>query len=294
MKWHIIVGLALLLTACHTVLASEASEETQPVDEQLRGRRLGSLSGTTNTGTQKTSLSGTPVGSGGGSSSSDSSSGAKSIDHVWFGGNHQYTYAPLGIAGGEYLFYMISCFFMLIYAWFYKMYVVNPIAPMPKVVSGDVADDFDVGVCDCWFDTCMCCHLIFPCCIFVRQAHTNEVTGICSYWATFWSYALTGMCCCIGPFCLSVYFRMLLKEHMMIEDHVLNDLCLAWLCLPCSVGQQALAVDRALGYDVELCCNLQWRKEIENADGSGGYYNPDPMQDPLGERRYEQGYDPRY
>jgi len=65
---------------------------------------------------------------------------------------------------------------------------------------------------------------------------------------------------------------------MGIEDHLMNDLCCAWLCAPCAIGQQGMAVDRELGYEVELCCELNWKTATENVyrDGTvSGYNQPD-------------------
>lgn len=110
----------------------------------------------------------------------------------------------------------------------------------------------------------MCSHLVLPCCAYVRQAHTNEVTGILSFWPTFWLYVVTGVCCHIGPCVLTTYFRMRLKDRMGIDDHPINDLCCAWFCSPCAIGQQAMAVDKRLGYQVYQFCELEWLEETVN------------------------------
>jgi len=62
---------------------------------------------------------------------------------------------------------------------------------------------------------------------------------------------------------------------MGIEDHLLNDLCCAWLCAPCAIGQHAMAVDRELGYEVEMCCELKWTTATENIyrDGTVSGFN---------------------
>lgn len=185
------------------------------------------------------------------------------MDNSLFGGNHAYTLAPFGVVGGEWIVYMVLGLFCSVYAWFYKNSVVDQIAPLPPQTHTG-KDDFDVGICDCFGDACMCFHLLLPCMVYVRQAHTNQVTGICSFWGTFWAYFLGGLLCGIGPCCLTVFFRMKLKEHMGVDDHIMNDLCCAWLFAPCAVGQAAMAVDRKLGYEVECCCSLSWDRETEN------------------------------
>merc|ERR1719440_1107104 len=53
------------------------------------------------------------------------------------------------------------------------------------------------------------------------------------------------------------YFRMHLKDMMGIEDHCINDFLLALFCFPCAIGQQAIALDEHLGYDVKCCFNVQ-------------------------------------
>lgn len=208
----------------------------------------------TGVGAEQTGLSGTP--------SDSSSSGSKSFDNSLFGGNHV-TLAPFGVAGGEFIAYIVGAFLTIIYAFFYKQHVVDQIAPMRKQPATG-RDDFEVNICDCFMDACTCVHLLLPCCQFVRQSHTNEVTKICGFWPTFFAYAVSGVCCMLGPCCLTVYFRMKLKEHMGIEDHLLNDLCCAWLCFPCAIGQQGMAVDQKLGYEVELCCTLNWLSDTKN------------------------------
>jgi len=183
-----------------------------------------------------------------------SSSGGGGAGATW------YTMAPAGAVGGEYIVYIVFGVISIFYAWFYKMHVVDQITPMKRQEeTGN--DNFDVGLCDCLGDSCMCLHMLLPCMVWVRQGHTNQVTNVCGFWATFICYLVSGLCCGIGPCCLTVYFRMRLKEHMGIDDHLLSDLCFAWLCMPCTVGQQALAVDQKLGYHVDGCCTLDWDDE---------------------------------
>jgi len=243
-----LAGFALLAVAGILAFVGDSNAE-------LRGRVLYAA-----TVPGQTGLSGTPSSESGEGSSSSRWSG--SFDNSLFGGNHWATLAPAGAAGLDFVAYIVLGLFCATYAWFYKMHVVDHIQPMPpQEATGE--DDFEPGICACIGDICMCTHLLLPCCMYVRQAHTNEVTGICGFWPTFWAYFLTGFCCGVGPCCLTVFFRMRLKEHMGVEDHVLNDLCLAWLCATCAVGQQAMAVDQKLGYEVELCCELKWTEETE-------------------------------
>lgn len=248
-------GFLLLATAGILVLTSPSQDV-----KQLRGRFL-QATGQYNGG--QVGLSGTP--------SSDLASGSGSFDNSLFGGNHYYTAAPAGVVGGEWIVYIVMGLLCGGYAWFYKLSVVDQIAPLPPQ-NGSGKDDFDVGICDCLWDAFLCFPLAIPCCVYVRQAHTNQVTGICGFWTTFWAYFLGGLCCGIGPCCLTVFFRMKLKEHMGIEDHIMNDLCCAWACAPCAVGQVAMAVDQKLGYEVDACCcKLNWDRETEQVFQDGDY-----------------------
>jgi len=240
--------MGFLLLAMAGILAFNAESLTAG-QKPLRGRFL-----TVDPAAANTGLSGTP--------SDSSSNPSNSFDNSIFGGNHKFTLAPFGIVGGDIIVYLVAGLVCGVYAWFYKTQVVDQIAPMPPQ-DHTGSDDFDVGICECFMDACMCFHLLIPCMVYVRQAHTNEVTGVCSFWATFWAYFLGGLCCGLGPCCLTVFFRMRLKEHMGIEDHLLNDLCCAWLCAPCAVGQAAMSVDRKLVYEVESWNNLKWLEDTE-------------------------------
>merc|ERR1711963_376274 len=71
---------------------------------------------------------------------------------------------------------------------------------------------------------------------------------------TLFVHAFCAPCC--GPCCMNVYFRMHLKDMLGVEDHCINDFCVALFCYPCAVGQQALAIDEYLGLHTECCCKL--------------------------------------
>lgn len=258
-------GVALLAVA-GVLLAFSDPKTLQAVEEPLK--LVEAPARFLQVAAQTTGLSGTP------SDADSSGSGIKSFDNSLFGGNHV-TLAPFGVAGGEFAAYIVGAFFSIIYAFLYKGWVVDEIEPLRKQPTTG-KDDFDVNICDCWMDACMCVQLILPCMQYVRAAHTNAVTNTCGFWETFLAYLVTGLCCGLGPCCLTVFFRMKLKEHMGIEDHILNDLCCAWFCMPCAIGQQALAVDQKLGYEVELCCKLKFdngRDELRNQLRGGTAYD---------------------
>lgn len=127
-----------------------------------------------------------------------------------------------------------------------------------KDIEGDGSDDFENGIFGCFDDMWVCIHGL--CCPLVRMAHTNAVAGIMDFWQTILIY----FCCAlftggIGPCCLTVVWRRHLKEIMQIEDHCFNDLFVTCLCPNLAICQQGTAVDRAMGYEVTGCCNVDFK-----------------------------------
>jgi len=164
-----------------------------------------------------------------------------------------------GLAAGTQ--WAITITLMLIYSCIYKTKVVDKITPMVhQPPTGK--DQFEFGLCDCVTDPQVCCNVLF--CHYVRIAHTNAVSGVCDFWETFCCMFLASFCVC-GPLCLNVYFRIHIKDHMGIQDNCFADFCLAFFCLPCVAGQQAMAVDEVLGWKFKCPCN------IEHVSASGGY-----------------------
>lgn len=154
----------------------------------------------------------------------------------------------LGGWGAEFAGYIVYMFFAFCYAYMYKLNAVERIPEMHQQKPTGV-NDFSENIFACATRGNM---LPFVCCCpFIRQAHTNEVAGICGYWWTLAAYAFGGFFCCLGPLCLTVWFRMEIKERMGLKDNVVNDFCLAWLCWSCTIGQMALAVDDFMGIDME-------------------------------------------
>jgi Cys-rich protein (TIGR01571 family) len=191
------------------------------------------------------------------------------------------TVGLFGVAGGEWIVYILGAFFTVIFAFYYKAHVVDVIIrennkqPLQEFQLNHEPyqhDDFDVGLCECLGEPCMVFRLICPCTAVVRQAHTMSVVSalngrgpLCDYWAVIGLYLCGGMCCCLPNLCLTMYFRHLLKEKMHLDDHIVNDFCLSWLCSPCTVGQMALVVDRELEYEMHFCCELQWDEPASKA-----------------------------
>jgi len=171
-----------------------------------------------------------------------------------------------GAGGGAGVWFMQMLFF-LCYGFMYKKRVVDPQGIMPKqTLQYDNADDFRYGICDCVKDCNMC--MMVTCCAPIRMAHTNATADVCGFWETLLCLGCSSLCM-VGPCCLSVYFRIHVKDHMGIQDHCFNDLCLAWCCLPCITGQQALAVDEVMGFSFKCPCTLE-RSGMGGMGGMGG------------------------
>jgi len=142
---------------------------------------------------------------------------------------------------------------MLCYAFCYKQKVVDKVSKIPHQ-NKQYDHDFPYGLCDCIKDMNMC--LMVWCCPLVRIAHTNDVAQVCGFWETLCCMGCSALACGMGPCCLNVYFRIHLKDHLGLEDHCLNDMVLAFCCLPCITGQQGLSVDYLGGYTVKCPCDV--------------------------------------
>lgn len=150
--------------------------------------------------------------------------------------------------------HLIQATVAIAFACIYKSRVVDSVQGLTEHRPMTGRDDFEVGLFDCFQDINYCLMVCF--CPEVRQAHTNEVGGICGFYTSLF-FMIFGRIClapCCGPCCINVYFRMHLKDMMGIEDHLINDFCIALWCWPCAVGQQAISIDEYLGYSVQCCC----------------------------------------
>jgi len=149
---------------------------------------------------------------------------------------------------------------MIIFAFFYHKNAIAPIIAREatlddKDLPHTGEDDFENGICGCMEDPWVVAHGI--CCPLVRIAATNELAGICGFWET----AICFFCCAmfsanLGPCCLMVYWRRQVKDVMGIDDHLINDICCTVFCSGLSLCQQAIAVDRAMGYESTGCCKM--------------------------------------
>jgi hypothetical protein len=177
---------------------------------------------------------------------------------------------------------LINVVLFMIFACVYKAKVVDKAGQMPHQ-SRKFHHDFDFTLCDCLTHDCPNTCLMVSCCPFVRIAHTNAVADVCGFWQTICCLSIASFCP-PAPCCLNVYFRMHIKDVMGLDDHCFNDMVLAFCCLPCITGQQALAVDTVMGYSVGCCCRLQW---LSGAAGGGfqtqgGYDQASLMQERSG------------
>lgn len=153
----------------------------------------------------------------------------------------------------------------LCFACAYKSKAVDPIGQMRK--QYETTPDFTYSIFDCFKDIHLCCMIIH--CPWIRIAHTNEAADVCGFWETFLCMWCATLCVC-GPLCLNVYFRIHVKDALGIDDNMCQDICLGLFCLPCSTGQQALAVDEAMGYKF-LCPFTMNRIAGSTGSGYGGY-----------------------
>jgi len=160
-------------------------------------------------------------------------------------------------------------FIMLCFAFLYKKKAVDPVLQKLGTLESKMQnfeapehDDFDNTICECFSDKWVCIHGL--CCPLVRMAHTNAIAGVMGFWETAFCW-----CCCawwsagMGPCCLMVYFRMRLKAVMKIEDHLINDFCITLFCPLLSICQMGTAVDTAMNYEVEGCCDLKFNDEYD-------------------------------
>jgi len=123
----------------------------------------------------------------------------------------------------------------------------------PKMETG--RSDFDNSICDFSKNPWVCIDGF--CCPMVRQAHTNAASGLCGFWSTMFCW-----CCCswmtlgIGPSCLVIYWRMMLKSIMGVGDNPIIDFCLTLICPWLSICQMATALDNSMGYRMVGCCQV--------------------------------------
>lgn len=171
------------------------------------------------------------------------------------GGGSTFTKAGAGVGGGSALLQLLIT---LCLSCVYKQWVVDPMGKFPEVAPSappEGYDDFAFGLCDCITNPHMC--LFICCCSPLRIAHSNEIAGICN---GFWVTLLSWFCCtafcsqCLGPLCLSYYFRYALKVKMGINTSFMD--CIMAVCpctAACAIGQQALQVDDAMGFKYQCC-----------------------------------------
>lgn len=141
------------------------------------------------------------------------------------------------------------------------------------VLANKGSNQFDNKILDClggnrWVT------LTGLCCPMVRQAHTNQVSGVCGFWES-----LCCWCCCswvslgLGPSCLVVLWRTSIQSTMFPlaspGDNMVEDFCITCLCPSLSVCQMAKSVDDAMDSRQIGCVSFE--QAGYNASGS---YNP--------------------
>jgi Cys-rich protein (TIGR01571 family) len=194
----------------------------------------------------------------------------------------------LSSTGSLWLLTSVTLALQFCFAFLYWQLVVKPVLDQdatlvekPAIDKGG-APDFDTNICKINENPWVC--LQGFCCPMVRAAHNNAVAGICGFWESIICW-----CCCswltlgLGPCCLVVYWRQMLKSIMNIGDNVVTDFCVTMICPCMSIVQQALAVDNELGYRVTGCCEWTPQQGMSGVDdymragayggqGGGGAY----------------------
>lgn len=192
-----------------------------------------------------------------GSSSVTSFTGS-SVASSGTGGNKAVAYMKQGSVGQ-----LVQLILFLAYGYFYKQKVVDamgtpPVLP-PRPQREREYADFAFNLVDCLFDCDMCLMVTF--CPAVRAAHTNDMIGTCGFWQSLAALWCSAWMCGLGPCCLTVYWRMQIKDHMNVDDNCLKDALAAFFCMPCVTGQHAMSVDNAAGWSFSCPFELEHLQE---------------------------------
>lgn len=121
--------------------------------------------------------------------------------------------------------------------------------------------------------------LYIMCCGWPRVAHTWYAAGVLpTFWqglALIWLITaapslgvvycgLNSMFQCITYTwcCFTVHYRIKIKERLGEKVHWEHDCLESWMCAPCALAQEAIAVDEELGMEVECCFKVQQRDKL--------------------------------
>lgn len=177
-----------------------------------------------------------------------------------------YTGTVAGTAASVYGVLITQLILMGFFACLYNMQVVEPVIEKKGILADrkerKEALDFSVNICQCFDDIWVCIHGLF--CPLARMAATMATAGVCGYWESICFWCLCAMFVPLGPCCLTVFFRMRLKEIMNIRDNPLNDIIVACLCPNLAICQEGTAVDHAMGYEVVGCCDVEWDSKLKD------------------------------
>lgn len=148
----------------------------------------------------------------------------------------------------------VSVVIWFAFAFVYKIRVVNKIPAIRQQYASHF-DDYQEGIFSCFCDTSTCLHTAF--CPLIRASHNWDVAGVMNYWvALLIQFVLTfcGVCCV--PACFYTFMQARLKRRLGIEPNFPMDCFCNLCCLPCAIGQAAMAVDDITDADVRCCCSL--------------------------------------
>lgn len=182
----------------------------------------------------------------------------------------------LGMTGSIWLSVTITLVVQSLFACIYFKYVVQQFFGDDTINSEFqkqrpmASYAFNYKMLDCFSNKSVFCSGLL--CPMVRQAHTNQVSGVCGFWES-----LCCWCCCswvslgLGPSVLVVFWRTSIQTQMQIPpgENIVEDFCLSCLCPQLSVCQMARSVDEAMGSKQTGCLNFEMTEDIYNNS-----YNP--------------------
>jgi Cys-rich protein (TIGR01571 family) len=175
----------------------------------------------------------------------------------------------------EVIWWIIACM--------YKQKVTDQRTPFEGNGSQKDLEVLEPGkLFDCCFDMHLCLHAC--CCVAIRAADTFDGAGkIVSFWCVIGVFFLEWLLYNIVAFIINAYIladsnnsgnglawfitnslfaiwyamkRQELRQKFGGSPKMAMDCICYWWCFPCSVGQDALLLDKATGVSVQCCCNM--------------------------------------
>jgi len=153
--------------------------------------------------------------------------------------------------------------------------------PFPETVPEEVSmaeapHDFHEGIFSCISPGSTCLYAFL--CPWARHADTLGAAGVMQYWIVILAFGFAGTIAGIGAemaktvgiaveeeTALQIVMALLFgwarqklraKFGAPSKGIVWTDFLYWWCCMPCSIGQEGMEVDRAQGVEVRCCCKL--------------------------------------